>query len=93
MKTFNLNQRKWKIEMISKNNIFKTKILSFILSLVCVSFGMLFVNFGVRTIGVPSGYWWVPFFNVEPIYYISIGIGVVFIVTAIFFVKECFRIT
>ncbi|ABE52640.1 hypothetical protein [Methanococcoides burtonii] len=77
--------------MINKNDVLKRKTTSFISALVCASLGMLFVNFGANEMGVSSQHWWIPLFHVEPIYYMSIGIGGVFIVTAIFFVRECFR--
>ena len=75
--------------MRDENNDRNWRLRNFILALFCAGTGMLFVNLGVQALASP--YWWVTFFNVDPIYYISIGIGMVFVLTSIFFVKECFK--
>lgn len=77
--------------MIDKNNDLNMRLRNFILALFCAGTGMLFINLGLQALATGSPYWWISFFNVNPVYYISIGIGMVFILTSIFFVKECFR--
>ncbi|KAF5055050.1 hypothetical protein DSECCO2_381770 [anaerobic digester metagenome] len=64
---------------------------TFLSALFSAAVGMLFLGLGVRGIAVPSNYWWIPLLCAHPFNYVSISIGIVFLVASLYLVRACFK--